>query len=63
MPLLIPVIAVGSLIVSGLFGASSLVSATKDAEEEASKTAVNFGGLIMLALGAWLVFNMMKKRR
>lgn len=61
--MIIPIIAIGSMVISGIFGATQLVSAVKDTTDETSKAALNVGGLLLVGVGVWLVYSTMKKRK
>lgn len=61
--MIIPIIAIGSMLISGIFGATQLVSAVKDTTDETSKAALNVGGLLLVGVGVWLVYSTMKNRK
>lgn len=61
--MIVGILAVGTMLISGIFGATQLVSAVKDTTDETSKAALNIGGLLLVGVGAWLVYSTMKNRK
>lgn len=63
MPFLIPILSIGTMLISGIFGATQLVSTVKDTTDETSSAALNVGGLLLVGVGVWLVYQTSKKRK
>ena len=61
--MIVPIIAIGSMLLSGVFATTQLVSAVKDTTDETAKASLNIGGLLLVGVGAWLIYRTMKKRR
>lgn len=56
------ILALGGLLISTLFGLSNVLDKVEDIQNDSEKTAINLGALILVGVGALLVYKLVIKK-